>query len=328
MKNLKILLGLFVLSILAIIITGIVLSYLGIEHGPLLIKIGFIFIIVNIVLYLLILIFFVIRNLINLYTEKKQKIIGSKFRTRLVSAFLGLTLIPSILLFILSTQLINNSIDTWFSIEVQKPIYDSMDLASAFYVNERQNVRRYAELIASDRKLLDISDSDTSRKDLRSFLITRPDGTDIIQDAFKGSTNTEVLTTEAGDIIRAVAPLIENGRITGVVVVEKNISHDVVAKLESIRKSYNEYNLVKMQQNPIRIIYFLLLTIATLLIIFLALWISLRIAKGISVPIRSLAEATKTIAHGDLDFRIDIKRDDEIGLLINSFNKIISYKLS
>jgi nitrogen fixation/metabolism regulation signal transduction histidine kinase len=66
-----------------------------------------------------------------------------------------------------------------------------------------------------------------------------------------------------------------------------------------------------------------MLTIATLLIIFLALWVSLRIAKGITVPIRSLAEATETVAQGDMNFRIDFKRDDEIGLLINSFNKML-----
>jgi two-component system nitrogen regulation sensor histidine kinase NtrY len=66
-----------------------------------------------------------------------------------------------------------------------------------------------------------------------------------------------------------------------------------------------------------------MLIMATLLIIFLALWVSIRIAKGITVPIRSLAEATKTVAHGDLDFRIDLKRDDEIGLLIESFNKML-----
>src|SRR4030066_2587499 len=141
MRNLKILFGIFALSIFAIIITGIVLSYLGIEHGSLLIKIGSIFVAVNIILYLLFLIFSVIRNFINLYIEKRQKIIGSKFSTQLVFSFVGLTLIPSILLFILSNQLINNSIDTWFSIEVQKPVHDSLDIARLFYSHERQNIK-------------------------------------------------------------------------------------------------------------------------------------------------------------------------------------------
>ncbi len=326
MKNLKILLGLLILSIAAIIITGIALNYLGVEHGPLLIKIGFVFIIVNIVLYLLLLIFFVGRNLLNLYTEKKQKTIGSKFRTKLVVAFVGLILIPSALLFILSTQLINNSIDTWFSIEVQKPIYDTMDIARMFYLKERQNAKNYAELLASNKDLLNRSSLiKTVTGNLKSYLLEHPEESksDIAKEAFKGTADTEIVSTKEGDIIRAVSPVKDGSQITGVVVVETFIPQDVVVKMESIRKAFNGYSQIKVQQNPIRFLYFLMLTTATLLIIFLALWGSLRIAKGITVPIRTLAEATKTVADGNLDYRIDLKRDDEIGLLIDSFNKML-----
>lgn len=323
MKNLRILLTLFLLSIAAIIITGIVLNYLGIEHGPLLIRTGFIFIIVNIVLYLLLLIFLVIRNLFHLYLEKRKRAVGSKFRTRLVVSFVSLTLVPSILLFILSNQLINNSIDTWFSLEVQEPIYDSMDVARYFYSTEREDAKNYAELLASNWQSYKES-TDKSLKDFRAFFIKEDDGTEIVRKALRGRSASEILTTKNGDIIRAASPVIEKGRITGVVVVEKNIPLDVVNKMESVRKSYNEYNQIRVQQKPIRFIYFLMLTIATLMIIFLALWISLRIAKGITVPIRSLAEATNAVAQGNLDFKIDHMRDDEIGLLINSFNKMVN----
>jgi len=322
MKNLKILAAFLILSIAAILITGIVLNYLGIEHGPLLIKIGVIFIIVNIVLYLLILIFFVIRNLFNLYAEKRKKTIGSKFRIKLVVAFVGLTLIPSTLLFLLSTQLINNSIDTWFSIEVQKPIYNSMDTARLFYLRERENVKEYAELLASNSKLLS---NNIENGNFKTYFIKDPKASDSrsVKEAFKGTTDTEIVTTPNGDIIRAASPVIEKEHISGVVVVETLIPQDVVNKMEAIRDAFDEYNQMKMQQNPIRFLYFFMLTIATLLIIFLALWVALRIAKGITVPIQTLAEATKNVAHGNLDFKIDLRRDDEIGLLINSFNKML-----
>ena len=323
MKNLRILLGLFIISFLAIIITGVVLNNLGIEHGSLLIKIGFIFIIVNLILYLLLLIFFVSRNLFNLYSEKKRKAIGSKFRTKLVISFLGLVLIPSALLFFLSNQLINNSIDTWFSLEIQKPIFESMDIAKTLYLKERQNARNYAILLASNTSLLmggaryDVPDN------FNSYILKNSDGTPLVDEALRNRAGTEIVSTEKGDIIRAASAIREDGRITGVVVVETIIPHDVVVKMESIQNAFNEYVQIKLQQNPVRFLYFLMLTVAALLIIFLALWVSLRIAKGITVPIQSLAEATKTVAHGDLDFRIDLKRDDEIGLLIDSFNTML-----
>jgi two-component system nitrogen regulation sensor histidine kinase NtrY len=324
MRNLKILFGLFIISIFAIIITGVVLNYLGIEHGSLLIKIGFIFIIVNIVLYLLLLIFFVGRNLFSLYREKKRKAIGSKFRTKLVVSFLGLVLIPSVFLFFLSYQLINNSIDTWFSLEVQKPIYESMDIAKTLYVKERNNTINYAILLASNKGLWTGGDKPAAvPENYKGYMIKQTDGTPLVDNAFKDNASTDVVSTDKGDVIRAAAPLKEGGNITGVVVVETVIPHDVVLKMESIQKAFNEYVQIKSQQNPVRFIYFLMLTIAALLIIFLTLWVSLRIAKGITVPIQSLAEATKTVAHGNLDFRIALKRDDEIGLLINSFNKML-----
>jgi len=59
-----------------------------------------------------------------------------------------------------------------------------------------------------------------------------------------------------------------------------------------------------------------------LLIIFSATWFGLYLAKGITVPIQDLAEATRKIAQGDLNHQIDIVADDEIGVLVDSFNQM------
>ena len=59
-----------------------------------------------------------------------------------------------------------------------------------------------------------------------------------------------------------------------------------------------------------------------LLIIFSATWFGFYIARGITVPIQKLAEGTQAIAQGDLDFRIDVKASDEIGVLVDSFNQM------
>ncbi len=64
------------------------------------------------------------------------------------------------------------------------------------------------------------------------------------------------------------------------------------------------------------------LFIVMLLIIFSATWFGLYLAKGITVPIQDLAEATRKIAQGDLNHQIDIVADDEIGILVNSFNQM------
>ena len=69
-----------------------------------------------IIILLFVLIVLISRNLIKVYNERKSKIIGSKFQTKLVIAFLILALVPSILLFMVASKLFSFSIGNWFNI--------------------------------------------------------------------------------------------------------------------------------------------------------------------------------------------------------------------
>jgi len=68
--------------------------------------------------------------------------------------------------------------------------------------------------------------------------------------------------------------------------------------------------------------YFTILLIITLVIVFFSTWIGRYIAREITVPIQELAEGTHAVASGNLDFRIKTDSKDEIGLLVNSFNRM------
>ena len=75
---------------------------------------------------------------------------------------------------------------------------------------------------------------------------------------------------------------------------------------------------------PLKMNYILILAFFTLIVVFMALWVALRIARGITDPIQSLAQATEEVASGNLDVRLNLRREDEIGLLINSFNHMVA----
>ena len=75
-------------------------------------------------------------------------------------------------------------------------------------------------------------------------------------------------------------------------------------------------------KKPIKHSYMMALLMVTLLIIFSATWFGFHLAKDITVPIKDLAEATARIASGDLNFRIQMKAADEIGMLVQSFNQM------
>lgn len=69
---------------------------------------------VNIIL-LLVLLFVLGRNVIKLYVERRQQKLGSQFSTRVVVTYIGMALVPTVLLFIAASNLIRTSVDRWFS---------------------------------------------------------------------------------------------------------------------------------------------------------------------------------------------------------------------
>ncbi|MFA5757478.1 MAG: ATP-binding protein, partial [Smithellaceae bacterium] len=83
-----------------------------------------------------------------------------------------------------------------------------------------------------------------------------------------------------------------------------------------------QYGQIKLLKNPIKFNYVVTLSIVTLAIIFLATWYGLSLAQSITNPIQDLVTATNRITRGDLTSRIDIEADDEIGLLVKSFNSM------
>jgi two-component system nitrogen regulation sensor histidine kinase NtrY len=75
-------------------------------------------------------------------------------------------------------------------------------------------------------------------------------------------------------------------------------------------------------KNPIKGGAYLFVAVVTVLILFGATWFGFYVARGITVPIQRLAEGTEAIAKGNLDINIDVKATDEIGTLVQSFNRM------
>ena len=104
------------------------------------------FILININLLLLILlIFLVFRNLVKLLYDRKRKVMGAKLRTRLVAAFIALTLLPTIVLFFFSITFITTSIEFWFNVPVEQALENSLLVGRRLYNHAEENNRFYLE---------------------------------------------------------------------------------------------------------------------------------------------------------------------------------------
>src|SRR5210317_870924 len=107
------------------------------------------FILINInLLLLLLLIFLVFRNLVKLLYDRKRKVMGTKLRTRLVVAFIALSLLPTIVLFFFSINFITTSIEFWFNVPVEQALENSLWVGSRIYERVEESNKFFLERIA------------------------------------------------------------------------------------------------------------------------------------------------------------------------------------
>ena len=94
--------------------------------------IAFALININVIL-LLLLLFLTVRNLVKLLFERKKGIMGARLRTKLVLAFVTLSLLPTTILFFVSVQFISSSIDYWFNLQIERSLNSSLEVGQDYY---------------------------------------------------------------------------------------------------------------------------------------------------------------------------------------------------
>lgn len=108
----------------------------------------------------------------------------------------------------------------------------------------------------------------------------------------------------------------------GFVILSVLIPSDLSENMTAISRGFEEYQQIQLLKKPIQITYYITMSIVALLVLFCAIWFGFYLAKSISIPIMQLAEGTRRVAEGDLSFSIAPTADDEIGSLVNLFNKM------
>ncbi|HLE44796.1 MAG TPA: ATP-binding protein [Methylomirabilota bacterium] len=310
----------------------------------------------NLIVFLLLLVL-LFRNLVKLSFERRHKILGSKFKTKLVVAFLSLALAPSILIFLIASNLINTSIEGWFKLQVERPLDESMRVAQTFYERMQDVALRHgqhiAAVLARDRllgeerreKLIEFLQYQQDQYGLAGITVYSSGGQEVVhvKDPVLAPSITSAVNLEQvrmalggrqlstrkeianGDLIQGMVPVLvspQDPRVVGTVVVAIHVPERLEAQVRGISQAFQEYKQLKLLKQPIKGIYILLFLLMTLVIVFSVTWFGLYLAKGITVPIQRLAEGTREVAAGNLDYRVSVEADDEVGILVTSFNKM------
>jgi two-component system, NtrC family, nitrogen regulation sensor histidine kinase NtrY len=311
----------------------------------------------NLIVFLLLLVL-LFRNLVKLSFERRHKVLGSRFKAKLVLSFLILAVTPAILIFVIASNFIGRSIEGWFKPQVERPLDQALAVAQTYYRNLETTALRQAHHIARviDRDaLLD----DERRNGLLAYIREHQDqvglaaitvigrdghaivhvndpvlgdlplrdvGEAQLKHGLAGQETTSVRELASGDLIEAVAPVwtTRDGprRVAAVVVVSTHVTERLEAKVRAISQAFKDYKQLRLMKTPIKGSYILLFLLLTLIVVFSFTWFGLYLARGITDPIAELAEGTREVAAGNLRYKVRARADDEIGVLVDSFNRM------
>jgi len=314
------------------------------------------------VVLIALLIYLIGRNFVKLVFERRTGTLGSHLNFKFVLALSLVAAVPMGVQYVVSSSLITASINAWFGLQMDRAIEDSAEVAQAYYEAWTEHALHYGVQISEqitagrllredNREMLEVfiqvkqGEYNLGVVQVFPFAEAEPIATlvnpeipaaafvkretAIVTSAFHGETTTVVESTgtEIGDVIRGAVPIrssdpARSEEIVGAVVVNHLVPHPLVYKVGRIRSAVDEYRSIKSFTGQIAGVYQLVLLLFSLVIVLFALWWGLRMAKAVTGPIRALAEGTEKVARGDLDVVVEATSNDEIGLLVRSFNQM------
>ena len=109
------------------------------------------------------LVFVLARNIVKLLVEKRRALPFAHFRAKLVAVLLGMTLIPAVLVLLVGSELIRNSVDRWFNAPMDDVLSSANAIAGDYYQERQRLVSAEAERLARALGELDLSSATRDR---------------------------------------------------------------------------------------------------------------------------------------------------------------------
>jgi hypothetical protein len=313
-------------------------------------------------LLLLLLLLLLLRNILKLYAEQSSSALGARLRWRMALGAGLIALMPAVFMFLFSFQLMNRSIDRWFSPNTSQLRDDSTRVVQQLAEYVTSNARVEAESIAAsgapDQELPELQDvlvshritlaggfamvyskdsrllasfqapKESSQASLISWLDEGVRGTPV---ALQGPLSVELLRAAQRNeetVIQVTGQQYALGMaVTAsgkVVVVALPMPEGLSQTATQIHASAAEYWQLFRTRNRLRTTFFLLLLVITAAVFFSSVWLAMFLSKQITRPVEALADAMDEIADGKYEQRVSAIATGEMGDLVRSFNHMAS----
>ena len=285
--------------------------------------------------------FILLRNLLKLRRERRERQLGSKIQTRLLVYFIGLSLLPITAMAVFSYLFLNRSIEKWMGRLPENVVERVRERQRENLTAQNQKLHETATLLASVVKTRPQAEWQSTLDQLvatgeLSALEIVTDGGTVVAHS-EASIPAAFRAELTGLLQRGRAPDAQTGEaladgkgfdlvsvpVTGttrLLLVPHRLSDTDVN--DTIAGSQSEYQHLVQRQRKVRLLGLSTLGLMTLLLLFASTWVAIHLARGFAAPIRSLAEASKEVARGNLSYRVETIADDELALLADSFNQM------
>ncbi|MDQ4120152.1 MAG: ATP-binding protein [Acidobacteriota bacterium] len=279
--------------------------------------------------------FILLRSIARLSRERRALKLGSRLKTRLLVYFVAVSLLPIAAMAAFSFLFLNRTLEKSFSALPEAVIREARGIQSEAI---KERVRHFNEKAALFAALI-ASKSEISETDLRADLqsgklsgaeIKSPDGivlarvTDELpveqrqkwREILESTAGVKELQDGVG--FDAANFVLSDGRSLRVVSEWNGES----ALSREISNTPSEFESLRQRQLEARWLGFSTLSLLTFLLIFAASWVAFHLGRSLTQPIRALAEGSKEIARGNLQHRVEVLAEDELALLVESFNQM------
>ncbi len=290
--------------------------------------------------------FVLLRILLKLAAERRVGVLGSKFRTRMVVGALALSFAPVIFLFLFAYGLMNRSIDKWFSRPVEEVRQDTARVGALLSNYALENAKAEAQTLSRDPEVRRSFEERSFAPALGAFRRNEaalqkgfavvlvngeaeasyhlPDAWAVVRKAIGPPQNLSLLpdsmTLGKKQYILGASEVGSQGWI----LVGLPLPESFTLAMKDIEASQRRYLELAQQRKLVRQTYMGLLLLLTVMVLFAATWFALFLAKFVTRPVEALAAATEEISRGRLDYRVAISGGDELGRLVESFNRMAS----
>ncbi len=282
--------------------------------------------------------FIFVRSLVKLSRERRALALGSKIKTRLLLYFFAVSLMPIVAMAVFSYLFLNRSLDRWFTDIPEKGIREARQVQNQSIEDQTTKLNETARMLATilEKEPIDNEKLETILEagNLTRLEVLSKDGKIIaasektlnagqkaaleqtLSFVYKNKLNEKILA-DGKDFDVATARFSDDRQL--IVVPDLRPDGNVSQIVEN---SLADFEKLKQRAVIIRQIGFLTLGVLTFLLIFASSWTAFYIARGLTVPIKALAEGADEIARGNFSHRVEVLAEDELALLVSTFNQM------